>query len=612
MPCNEELCSTICESLPIGVLVVNAEGQHIFVNQCTASMTGYSIEELLQGVWLVHPDDTEAVSLCQRAFQDGTPGRNYETRFVRKDGSIFWVSISWNPIRDRSGELAGLCTAFLDISDKKDTQAALDKTSERYRVLAENSSDMFWEMDLDNTFTYVSPAVRHFGYEPEEWIGHNLVEFLAPDEIPAAAHRREQDVRDPQPGLLEVRILGKDGAEIWVEVRINHLLSDGKLVRRHGVARNITQRKATEAALRESERRYKSIVENSSDLIMLSGPDGVWTYASPACREILGYEPEEVVGTMPALSLPEDAEWLKPVFRRAMTGERGANLQYRIITKNGAMKWVSHAWSPIYLGERLQAIVSVIRDITERKTSEEKLRQAHEELEQAYKLQREFLNNVTHEVRTPLTAVQGYTEMLMEGVAGPVSEEQADLLQKVVNSSEHLLDVLNAVLQIARMKSGRIALRPRVADPRLIIEKCIAAVLPQARKKGLSINVKPNPVGVVATYDEDKLTIIVTNLLGNAVKFTASGSIDVSVTALPDGCEITVSDTGVGIAESALPGIFEEFSQLDYPGKHKASGFGLGLAIVAAMVDAIGASLTVSSEKDVGTAFTLRAPALEA
>jgi len=612
MPCNEELCSTICESLPIGVLVVNAEGQHIFVNQCAASMTGYSIEELLQGVWLVHPDDTEAVSLCQRAFQDGTPGRNYETRFVRKDGSIFWVSISWNPIRDRSGELAGLCTAFLDISDKKDTQAALDKASERYRVLAENSSDMFWEMEADGTFSYVSQAVRKLGYEPEEWIGHNLVEFLAPDEIPAAAHRREQDVRDPQPGLLEVRILGKDGAEIWVEVMINHVLSDGKPVRMHGVARNITQRKTTETALRESERRYKSIVENSNDLIMLTTPEGKIVYASPASREINGYEPEEVVAENPWVIHPEDTERMRTLFLLARQGETRSGVEYRILTKTGETKWVSHSWSPILDGEHVQTVVSVVRDITEGKTSEEKLRQAHEELEQAYKLQREFLNNVTHEVRTPLTAVQGYTEMLMEGVAGPVSEEQADLLQKVVNSSEHLLDVLNAVLQIARMKSGRIALRPRVSDPRLIIEKCIAAVLPQARKKGLSINVKPDPDGTVATYDEEKLTIIVTNLLGNAVKFTASGSIDVSFTALPDGCEITVSDTGIGIAESALPGIFEEFSQLDYPGKHKASGFGLGLAIVAAMVDAIGASLTVSSEKDVGTAFTLRAPALEA
>ncbi len=851
----------------MGVMVEDLNRNHIFVNRSASELTGYSIEELMAGVWMVHPDDTEAASVLERARCEGTTGSNYETRFVRKDGSEFWVSISWNPIRDESGHITALCTVFADVSDRKQAQAALADASERYemlvnhvsdifsewdlegnivyvspavsqlgylpeelvgrsvfellpdddrpiskqrlqklltdlqslrrdlrviakdgsirwleaqvdvatkdgmptrvyavhrdvtarrcaeeelarvtdryKALAENATDILLEWELNGIITYASPSVRLLGYTPEDWIGRHILDFADPETIPDLQRIALQQNDDLRATRQEANVVAKDGSVVCLEVLVSVVLQDGKPVKKHAVARDITERKAAEQARRESERRYKSIVENSNemimlttpqgqiayvspacrqingyepeellrdnpwvvhpddtpwvrevfrlarrgeprtgveyriitktgetrwvshswspvleddqvetvvsvirditpqkraaealrdaqnalresdqkyrsivenskDLIMLNSPDGVITYASPALLNVLGYEPEELVGTKPNILHPDDMTRVAAAFERARLGESDSNFEYRVITKSGQTRWVSHAWSPVMAADQVQSIISVVRDITERKKSEEQLKKAHEELEQAYHLQREFLNSVTHEVRTPLTAVQGYTEMLMEGVAGPVSTEQAALLQKVIDSSEHLLDVLNAVLQIARMKSGRVALRPRVSDPRLIVDKCVSAVLPQARKKGVSIEVTPDPNGTVATYDEEKLTIIVTNLLGNAIKFTTEGCVEVFVTATPGGCEIIVSDPGIGIDQVALGQIFDEFSQLDYPGKHKPSGFGLGLSIVAAMVEAINASLIVSSKRGMGTAFTLWAPTLEA
>lgn len=353
----------LAEILPLGVLIADTTGTHLYVNEFAARMTGYSIEELMAGIWMVHPEDTNAWDMYQRALRDGTPGSNYETRLVRKDGSVFWVSVSWRPVRDEHGEFIALCT------------------------------------------------------------------FLA--------------------------------------------------------------------------------------------------------------------------------------------------------------------------------------DIAEHKQSEEALREAHAELEQAYRLQREFLNNVTHEVRTPLTAVKGYAEMLMDGLAGPVSEEQTALLKKVLTSSDHLLEVVNGVLRIARLRSGRVTVNAKACDPRLVVEKCVSAVLPQALQKGLTINVSSDQCGGTGMYDEERLITVITNLLTNAVKFTESGSIDVLVNCSCSGAEIIVADTGVGIDGAEVQTIFDEFVQLDHHRKHKPAGFGIGLAIVAAMVDAMGTGLIVSSAKGVGTAFTLHAPVLE-
>ncbi len=609
---SETFYRMLAEALPAGVLIADTTGTHIYVNELASRITGYSVEELMRGVWMVHPEDTQALEVFQRALREGTEGTYYETRMVRKDGSVFWASISWRPIRDENGKYFALCTFIADVTEHKAAQDALRMVDERYRVLAENSADVFWEMELDGTFSFVSPAVRRLGYDPDEWVGHHMLEFLPRDEQRVFMERLGADTTELGTHRYEVRAMRKDGSEVWMEVLTDFVLEGGKPVRIQGVARDITERRQAEEAVRESEQKYKGIVENSSDLIMLTRPDGVITYMSPACRSILGYEPEEVVGTDPWVIHPDDSERVRTVHLNALKGRAGTNYEYRVVTKSGETRWVSHSWSPIFADGELRTVVSVVRDITEHKQSEEALREAHEELEQAYRVQREFLNNVTHEVRTPLTAVKGYAEMLMEGLAGPVSDEQRALLGKVLTSSDHLLEIVNGVLRIARLKSGNVSINPKACDPRLVVEKCVSAVLPQALKKGITISVNTDRCGGMGVYDEERLITIVTNLLTNAVKFTESGPIEVFVTCRASAAEIIIADPGIGIDQAELPAIFDEFVQLGQPRRHKPAGFGIGLAIVAAMVESVGASLAVSSARNVGTAFTLYVPVLEA
>ncbi len=603
-------CNRILSVLPVGMLLSDANGVNVEVNDEAVRMTGYSREELLAGVWMIDPEDTVAWRLWQESLK-GDTGTNYESRLIRKDGTASWVSISWRPMYDDDGVFAGVCTTMLDISEKKNTEERLSLAGRRLEELSDRTADLFWEMTADGRFTYVSNAVRSLGFEPADWVEHSIIEFLPEAEQIELSRLLADESRESGPRHYEMPLIKKDGTTVWLEILSDAIKLDGRVVGYRGVSRDITPRKQAEHALRESEERYKSIVENSRDMILLTTPTGEISYISPACYVLTGYTAQEILDDQLWLIHPDDTDRMRKEFQRARNGEIETGIEYRHITKQGETRWISQSWSPIMDDDKVRLIVSIIRDITDQKQAEQALQNAHKELKRAYKLQQEFINNVTHEVRTPLTAVKGYAEMLLEGLAGPVSEEQSSMLNKVLTSSDHLLQIVNGVLEVARLRSGKTAVNQRISNPRKAVDRAISAVLPQAAKKNLNIAVLPYSTGCPAMYDADKVQMIVTNLLTNAVKFTEKGTISVQVECTQDGAEIVVADTGIGIATRDLIRIFDEFSQLDFPGKHKPSGFGIGLALVATMVDMMGASLTVSSAKGVGTAFLLKLPAME-
>lgn len=499
---------------------------------------------------------------------------------------------------------------------------AIHPAEERYRLLAENALDILWETDFDGVFTYISNAVTHIlGYTPEECIGKKLVRFLDQSE------RRKRGVipkdflkaTDGYPGRLsEVRMISKDNTPVWVEIAWSVARIDGTPVGFHGIARNITKRKLAEEALKNSEEQFRTLIGNLPYVVYRCDCDSHWTMTllSDAIENLSGYPAseftEENIRTYASIIYPDDQSLVNSAIHVASSNHEPYTITYRIIHKDGSIRWVYEKGQGIFSeNNELLWLDGVISDITEQKRIQEAWKKAHEDIQRAYDLQRQFLNNITHEVRTPLTAVQGYALMILEGLAGPVSEQQASLLRKMLACSDDLLKMVGGVLDIARLKSGIVGIRPKVCSPRLIVDKCILAVNPQSKAKGLTVSIESSNDAQQGLYDEDKLTVIITNLLSNAVKFTDSGGIEIILTSDASGMEVIVADTGMGINVPDMGSIFDEFGQLDYPKKHKPAGFGIGLAIVATMVETIGATLTVSSKKSHGTAFTLQVPVLD-
>lgn len=610
---SEERYRGVIESQQDLIVRTDPDGRFTFVNGAYCRLFGKSSEELLRNSFapLVHPEDLPAAMEIVRNIAKPPYRYTVEQRALTIHG---WRWIAWEDcaIFDDAGNLVEVQAIGRDITAKKDAERALRESEERYRGLVESQNDLVVRVDKDGMFTFVNDAFcRAFGKTADEWLGLPIYSIIYEEDISSARESMRALQNPPYRNVAQQRAVTMEGLR-WIHWECYAIRNEaGEVVEIQRVGRDVTEQYETDIALRESEAKYKGIVENSNDVIMLTQPDGITSYISPACENILGMSADKIVGTIPILVHPEDREWVTEEFESALNGRSGANSEYRIIAASGEVKWLSHSWTPVFRDEKLQFIVNVIRDITEKKQIKEVVMKAHVDLERAYELQRQFLNNITHEVRTPLTAVQGYTSMLLEGTAGPLSEEQELLLRRVLQSSSHLLDIVGSLIEIARLKSGTAALHPKACKPGEIIRKALAVVAPQAKMKNLQIIVDTTCDGRTGCYDEEKLLIILTNLLSNAVKFTTKGEISIMGGYQDSQLEIIVCDSGLGVADSSLTTIFDEFQQLDDPYKHKPSGFGIGLAVVATMVEALGGSLTVSSAKGVGTAFTLVVPELD-
>jgi PAS domain S-box-containing protein len=612
-PCTSQ---DMLDHLPLGVMLADRSGQVVYANECAATMSGYSVEELKRGAWLRHPDNSAAGELFNRACSELTPGSDNIVRLVRKDDSVLWASLSWRAAADFEGSGGLVQLVLTDVTACKLAEEALAdalrESDKRYRGLVESQKDLIVRVDPEGRFTFVNEGyLRMFGKSPEDLIGSSFVPLVHEDDLPHTLAALELLKSPPYRCRVEQRAWTVDGWRwlSWEDCAI--MDENGEMIEIQAIGHDINDLKNAYDTMQRSEMRLRTLVSNIPGAVYRTCLNRDWTmeFISDAIEGISGYPSDDFVDssirTYASVIHPEDEMMVWEGVRERVLEKQPFAVEYRLVHADGSIRWVLDKGQAVFSDKDEPLwLDGIIFDITARKNAEEELRRA-------YDIQREFLNNITHEVRTPLTAVQGYVQMLMEGTLGPVSKEQATLLKRVLASSDHLLSIVSGVLEIARAKSGAMQLQPQVCNPSQIVDKAISAVMPQATEKGLYVNVELPAVTQSGMYDEHKLTIILTNLLTNAVKFAKSGGVDVELICNRHGIEIIVSDTGPGIDQSDIELIFDEFAQFDRPKKHKPSGFGIGLAIVATMIEVIQGSLTVSSKPGIGTAFTLRAPKLE-
>ncbi|MEN6371103.1 MAG: PAS domain-containing sensor histidine kinase [Armatimonadota bacterium] len=614
------LNKTLAEEMPVGFILTNKLGNVVYMNCRATELVGYHDNDLCCFEVLISPSEKDARDAYLNALNNGVSSRIPEIKLIRKDGTEFWASVSWHSILNKRGHIQAVCIVISDITEHKETAEALTLAEGRYRLLAENALDILWETDSRGIFTFVSQAVtRVLGYSPDECIGKNLISFIDPSDSMQHEAFLQYFLNTPQDllkGLEEVKMIKRDQTSIWMEISWSVIKANGLSIGFQGISRDISKRKIAEEALRESEERFRTLVANLPDVIYRChmNPDWSIQLLNNAIQDLSGYPPSDFVNRVRRFANiihPEDRALVTDTIYQALAKREQFSITYRIIHADGSIRWVFEKGQGIFGPDgKIMCLDGVISDITEERRVNEERQKAHEDMQRAYQLQQQFLNNITHEVRTPLTAVQGYAKMILEGLTGQVNEEQSSLLRKMLVCTNELLTMVGSILEIARLKSGVVGLSPRICCPRTIVDKCILAVGPQLEAKGLNISVASENDSQQGIYDEGKLTAIITNLLSNAVKFTDKGGINVILSSGITGMEVIVADTGMGILNSDIESIFDEFQQLDYPRKHKPTGFGIGLAIVATMVRIIGANLTVSSKKDVGTAFTLQVPVL--
>ncbi len=482
----------------------------------------------------------------------------------------------------------------------------------RYRILAENATEVISRLTPEGIYLYVSPACKRIlGYEPEELVGRSAYDLYHPDDYVKAQIARAKTIELPEVFTSLYRTRTKGGAYLWFESTNKTMKDpqDGRVTEIVSVSRDITFRKSIEDNLTESERRLEQIIETVQEGITLSDKKGRFEIFNSAMERLTGYTMAEANTSgdfSKVLHAHEDErqrafDGFKALVEKGESREAEATIQ----TRRGESRTLLVSTSLVTFRNQTM-FLSAYRDITERKRSEQELKDAKDAAEAATRAKSEFLAMMSHEIRTPMNSVIGMTDLLTHS---SLTEEQRDFVDTIRGSGESLLTIINDILDFSKIESGKFDLEERPCEPRTCIEAVLDLLTPKAIQKGLDLLYWVDPqVPHYIIGDAHRLRQILINLAGNAVKFTDRGDVFVSVHLswkLGDKLELrfSVRDSGVGIPSDKLDRLFKPFSQVDTSTTRRFGGTGLGLAISMRLTQLMNGKIWAESEPGKGSTF---------
>ncbi len=604
---NEERLRRSQTFANIGTWDWNIQNGDLFWSERIAPLFGYEVGELETTydnfLNAVHPDDRELVSSAVGACVEQGIEYNIEHRVVWPDGSVRWLSEKGDVVRDAEGKPLHMLGVVQDIHVRKMAEAALAESEEKFRNLYEMSPVGIALNEMDGSFVEANQGfLDMIGYTADEC--RQLTYWqLTPEEYSAQeAAQLESLSTTGRYGPYEKEYIHKDGHRVGV-------LLNGTIIRdRDGnqriwsIVQDITERKQAEEALN----RFKSTLDVTKDCVFMFEPSSLkFFYVNQGAMEQIGYSEAELMEMTPVDIKPEYDE---PLFRELLTtmlkGERDS-LTFETLHQHKDGHTIPVEISLQYVepeGESAR-FVAIVRNITERKAMQEKLLEAKEAAEQASKAKSEFLSSMSHELRTPLNAIIGFTQ-LMEGDEN-LTADQHDNLMDISNAGSHLLELINDVLDLAKIEAGKMELS---IDNVALSGVMVAAknlIAPMAEKHGLQLTFDGDCFGSAhVRADFTRIKQVLLNLLSNAVKYNReNGSIHVACEPGESGrMRISVRDSGEGIPEVKRKGLFEAFNRLDAEGSN-IEGTGIGLVITRQLVELMGGEIGVDSVVGEGSTF---------
>ena len=548
-----ELTAAYWEQNPDALLVLSPQGVVLEWNPAAELMFGYSQAEvqgrsmfdLIVPQGRAHEEDlfrTEALRL-------GTSVQEAVRR--RKDGSLVHVNVSTKAVCDADGQVLYFLSSKKDVTQLK-VQRDAKLLEARFRDLLESTPDAIVMVNVTGRIVLVnSQAERVFGYPRSELLGQ-AVEVLLPHRY-RGAHLGHRSGFFGQPRTrtmgagLELHGLRKDGGEFPVEISLSPIdTEEGTMVM--SAIRDITDRK-------RADQKFKDLLEAAPDAMVIVNREGHIVLVNSQAVKLFGWSRDELLGQPIELLVPLRFSARHPDHRRNFFAEprtrsMGAGLELHGLRKDGSEFPVEISLSPLDTEEGL-FVSSAIRDVTERKRIEQVLRDKNLELENAALVKDRFLASMSHELRTPLNAIIGFTGTLLMKLPGPLNAEQEKQLRIAQTGAKHLLSLINDLLDVAKLSANKVTLNLEPVDCKTLVEEVSATLELEARRKGLAFAVHTPPVDVLLLTDRRALSQILINLVGNAIKFTQQGRVDVVLQdlQLPTGraVQLRVQDTGPGI-----------------------------------------------------------------
>ncbi|WP_412069410.1 PAS domain-containing protein [Rubrivirga sp. IMCC43871] len=526
-------------------------------------------------------------------------------------------------VHDSAGATVGVCVTGRDLTARLASEAALRQSEARHRGLIEALPDLFLRLSRDGRYLDVKASdPTLLVHEPRQLVGWTVEASLppAPASTLLAAVGRALDADALQ--CIEYELRRGDGQLRHYEARIVPVGEDEV----QAVVRDVTDRVEARQAIHESELRFRSFVEATTQVVWMADAAGNVSELSAAWADFTGQTAQEIAGWgwVDAVH-PDDLPGVIEAWQASIAARSTHEIEYRVRSASGPYHRFAIRAIPISDHDSFLGWVGTCTDVEDARQAAEAA-EAHEaalvaamavaergraEAEEAARMKSAMLANLSHEIRTPLTSIIGFADMLAEGAALREPDgDEGTFATLIGRGGRRLLHTLTSVLDLAQMEAGRHEVVLRPLDVCTVVTDTAALLRTQAEDKGLAFRVDLPDRPVVMPSDEGALGRVLTNLIGNAVKFTETGSVAIALRSDDDGVEISVADTGRGISATFLPLLFDEFRQESEGHGRRYEGNGLGLAITKRLVEMLGGTIAVTSEIGAGSAFAVRLPAV--
>ncbi|WP_224095185.1 PAS domain S-box protein [Nostoc sp. MS1] len=615
---NQKLQEAIVNSANYTIISTTTDGIILTFNATAQRWLGYTAEEVIGKTTpeIIH-DKNEVVKVAQELSQElGVtiePGfevfvtkarqgqvEEREWSYIRKDGSRFPVLLSATPLYDAENHITGFLGIGSDITARKATEAALRESEDRYATLAQTAPVGIFRNDASGRCIFVNErACNLIGSPPEDVLGEGWVKSLHPDDRQRIVTECNQAVKQNTPFQAEYRFLHANNSTIWViSQAIPERGTNGEVIGYIGTMTDISDRKRTEEELLHLSQALESAVEGISQL----DTQGRYLKVNPAYAKITGYEPEEMVGMNWEVTVhPDDQEKMVTAYQQMLKNGK-VEIEARAMRKDGTAFDKQVVMVKAY-NQQQECIghYCFMKDISDRREVE--------------RLKDEFVSVVSHELRTPLTSISGALDLLASGVLPAGSEDAQRMLNIAANNTDRLVRLINDILDIERIESGKIQITPQACNAADLMTQSVEVIEEMAELAGVKISMSPVSANLWA--DPDRIIQVLTNLLSNAIKFSSPGStvwLNAEIESGKDNISnvphilFKVKDQGRGVPADKLESIFERFGQVDASDSRQKGGTGLGLAICRSILQHHGGQIWAESSLGEGSTFFFTLP----
>lgn len=606
------------DNSPLCIGLINNEGNIVEANRAMEKLLNMKTDDIIGKNYLnLSKTPSKYHSLLKERLAriaNGEILEPAEIEMYNEKGETFWVSAFSSLVM--AGDETLIQIIIQDVDERHRKQEELKAREEKYKHLFEISPFGIILLDENGTVIDTNDTIgKEFGYSKQETIGKNFfqMDFLLPEYIDYLKQRFALYKEGVKLEPIELQIKKKDGSLAWINPYVS-LIQLGGSNYVQIITKDITEKILATKKLEESEEKFRTITEQSFMGILIL-QDDVIKYANEQISNMFGYSNEEILNWAPNHFInvihPEDREL---VVKRAKMRQDGIlqdlnNYQFRIITKQKETVWVEIFSKAINYGGKTAALTSIM-DVSKEKQTEDLLIKELNNLRRTVKKRRDFMNRMSHELKNPLTTVNGSIEFLTELLKDNADDDVNDVLSIIMRGSDRLKKIIDELLEMAHLEENGYALNKRQENLTEIVKESVKNMVHMLKERNLSLNLDVEP-DITAKIDKLRVEQVFNNLISNAIKNTPKeGKIHVSLGLDDHSVIFKVKDTGIGLKESDMDKLFKEFSRIERDRDDIINkGTGLGLYLSKSIVKMHGGEINAESKgENKGATFTVRLP----